>query len=296
MSEYSLTTDPNLPTDPTGTGAVIATLVLPTGYWEVSANATLDNGNSGPSTAYVELWDGTTRLAGSTIALNPTSTGTAVIAPKNINAGAGITLELRAWAPDGGWTARHLSGNGSEPGTWLHATEPTGGPAGATGATGATGPTSATGATGPTGATGATGPTGPSGSGSSLSWQSIALTTNTTIPYLSWVNPLSLALSAGTWLLIAQACVTIPSNPEWPIIALRQSSTDAILAAGAQPSQNYGDGQPISVTITALVSPTGDASYELSAYGYSGTQTMCAAVPGVATGNTATQLIAIKIG
>jgi hypothetical protein len=99
----------------------------------VSANATLDNGNSGPSTAYVELWDGTTRLAGSTIALNPTSTGTAVIAPKNINAGAGITLELRAWAPDGGWTARHLSGNGSEPGTWLHATQPTGGPAGAGG-------------------------------------------------------------------------------------------------------------------------------------------------------------------
>jgi hypothetical protein len=138
MVEGMLFTDPSLPTT-SATALSVAELTLDSGYWEVSANLTLDNGNSGPSTAYVELWDGTTRLAGSTIAANPTSTITMVIAPRTVNAGAGITLQLRAWAPDGGWTARHLSGDGIEPGTWLHATQPTGGPAGPTGPTGASG-------------------------------------------------------------------------------------------------------------------------------------------------------------
>ena len=115
---------------------VLASLALAAGTYLLTGAAILDNGGDGSGVLELDIFDGSDSVATALAGIGPGNLATVTIPSFEHEAGAPITLQLRARAFAAGVQANPTGVDSTAPATWLTAQLPGGGPAGPAGPAG----------------------------------------------------------------------------------------------------------------------------------------------------------------
>lgn len=261
----------------------------PAGQYVISGQVDILNNSVSNSAAVVGIFGGATQIAGSDGDI-PAATPLAIgVDPFAITADGSTAISLRAYAYGPSSVANAGASQGAGHATYLTIAA-AGGPTGPAGTgSGATGPTGPTGLTGPAGPTG---PTGPAGTTGVTVYKD--LSADVTLGSLNtFTDILSISLTAGTWIIWAEAQCNNAGNSEYFTGRIFDGTSSLRSGQVTESSANLYLNLSIGPVI---VTPGSTTTYKLQvAPGLRTNSKVLAAAPVNGVGNNATTLLAFKI-